>query len=132
ILESWSLIDAMAPASFDPGPVPVHVMSAVKPMMDAGGNYWVIASPGVADTQIGWAVTEEALHAGYDFQFATREPRGDWRLSAYLSLGVRVSGTPVPVPPALLLALSGFAVFGGLAVRSGRRPGHFDSISERS
>jgi len=97
-IEAFQLIDAMkTPYDSHPYP-PLLLNSTLHPVLSAGTPYWVVASVPVEETNVNW----------YQNSIGDVGPRAFWEndhWEPYTSTrGVlRVGGTPVPVPGAVLL-----------------------------
>lgn len=106
-IESWTLNDLQ---SFDFCCTAESVTATTPVILQAGTQYWIVASPGASDTDAVWTDTNsEGLIADQD---GPNHPFS--RGSSSVESAFEVDGNPTPEPAAFLLAAAGIVVAAGV------------------
>jgi hypothetical protein len=95
--------------------------SALHPLLQAGGTYWLLPFAS-GDTWAGWNMNTQG--GSGPFAFSTEVEPMSWNLSQQNQGAFEVNGTPSPVPEPSDLALAGVGAVGllGFAWRRRRKP----------
>ena len=101
VLEMFDFVDAMGP--FGVLNPPLHAVSVLRPLLNAGEQYWIAAIvPNPSSTLAGWNYNS----IGDTGTSAARENQGSWFATINgggLTNAFRVTATPIPEPSSLVL-----------------------------
>jgi hypothetical protein len=112
VIEAFNFVGTMG--SFGQNNPLLVGYSTLRPILNPGTNYWLIASAPNSDTFAGFNLSLPSVTGSH----AVREDTGPWTVLPNDILGAfRVSGTPVPAPGAFVLGGIGLGLVGWLRNR---------------
>jgi len=107
-LESFTFTDALGPFG-QLNPL-LAASSVLRPTLLDGHRYWLEVVPGATDTFAGWNLNGAGMVGG-----AASQGGGPWTWVDVPRAAFRISGAPIPEPPAGLLVAAGLGLLGAFA-----------------